>query len=93
MFFLNVLFQHASFIAEGVHPERSLADTSSPDHSENGLLAFVRLVGCVYFKKHLALFKHETPEALFHSIVAASTQDQHKEWLEQTKMNSLGGKL
>ena len=87
VFFLNLLFQHATFITSGVDPLGSLADIISPDNSDQGLLAFVRLVGCAYFKKHLVGFKYDTPEALFYSFMAASKslQDQHKEWLDKIR--------
>lgn len=67
VFFLNVLYQHANI---------------NPDCAHLGLLAFVRLVGCAYFKKHLAGFKFCTPEALFHSIPTTSPQAHHEEWLK-----------
>ena len=63
VYFLNMLYQHATFITSGSDPNGTLTDTSTT----LGLLAFVRLVGCVYFKKHLTAFKFDTPEAIFHS--------------------------
>ena len=82
VFFLNVLFQHATFITGGINPSGSLAQLVCQENSHLGQLAFVRLVGCAYFKKHLAGFKFDTPEALFHSITIPSTEQQHKEWLD-----------
>ena len=46
VFFLNILFQYATFITGGVDPQGSLADISFPDKSDQGLLAFLRLVWC-----------------------------------------------
>ena len=80
VFFLNVLYQHATFITGGSDPEGTLADTD-PDCGHLGLLAFIRFVGCAYFNKHSAGFKLSTPEALFHSIKSTSLQTHHKEWL------------
>ena len=80
VFFLNVLYQHATFITGGSDPVGTLADIH-PDCEHLGLLAFVRLVGCAYFKKHLAGFKFSTPEALFHSITSPAPENHHKEWL------------
>ena len=70
--------QHATFITGGNDPIGSLAE----QNSNLGQLAFVQLVGCAYFKKHLAGFKLDTPQALFHSLSAPSTEEQHKQWLE-----------
>jgi hypothetical protein len=92
---VNVFFQHATFITGGVDPPGSLADITSPEKADQGLLAFVRLVGCAYFKKNLAGFKFDTPEALFHSLTATSKsiEQQHREWLDLIQKNSLGTKL
>ena len=53
-----------------------------PRNSHLGQLAFVRLVGCAYFKEHLSGFKFDTPEALFPSITVPSIKKQHIEWLD-----------
>ena len=79
--FLSVLFQHATFISSGRDPVGTLADIS-PESSDLGFLAFIRLVGCSYFKKHLAAFVLNTPEALFHSISATSPEEHHHKWLD-----------
>lgn len=50
--------------------------------NDQGFLAFLRLVGSAYFKKHLSAFKHSTPESLYSSIEASSIVTQHKEWME-----------
>ena len=47
-----------------------------------GMLAFGRLVGCAYFKKHISGFKCDTPEVLFHSIPTTDTEQQHEQWLD-----------
>ena len=53
--FLRNFFQHANFInANSNDLPGKLADTSH-DHIQCGLLAFVRLIGTVYFKKHFAV--------------------------------------
>ena len=82
VFFLNDLFQHAAFITGGLDPPGSLAQLTSPENSHMGFLAFVRLVGCAYFKKHLSGFKFDTPEASFKSLTIPSLDRHHKEWLE-----------
>ena len=62
-------------------PPGSLADITSPQNAQLGMLALVRLVGCAYFKKHISGFNFDTPEALFHSIPTTDTEQQHKQWL------------
>ena len=78
--FLNVLYQHATFITAGLDPAGSLADITM-ENTQMGLLAFVRLVGCAYFKKHLTRFRLDTPEAIFRSI-RADSQEKHRQWLD-----------
>lgn len=75
-----MLFQHANFITGGSDPIGSLANVT-PQNADMGLLAFIRLVGSAYFKKHLTGFKHTTPEALFHSVTGATQDVQHRDWL------------
>lgn len=77
-FFLKVLFQYAKFITGGSNPPGSLACVSQED-SILEKLAFMRLVGCAYFKKHLPGFKHSTPVALFWSIAAPTPEQHHKD--------------
>ena len=45
VFFLNVLYQHAKFITSETTTVGSLADYSD-DNAHQGLLAFIRLIGC-----------------------------------------------
>lgn len=54
-----------------------------------GKLAFSRLVRYAYHKKHVAAFSLNTPEALYNSVVAQTSKDTHKEWL-QAMTNSMG---
>lgn len=46
------LYQHATFITAGSDPAGSLADITL-ENTQESLLAFVRLVGCAYFKNTL----------------------------------------
>ena len=85
VFFLNVLYQHATFITGGSDPVGTLAEFH-PDYVHLVLLAFVRLVQCAYFKKHLARFKFSTPEALFHSITTTTPENHNKDWLNIVRM-------
>ena len=81
--FLNVFFQHAAFIT-GNQPIGLLSE-SSEEGKKQGFLAFLRLVGTLYFKKNLAAFvslrNAETPNQLFNSIdPTQSLLARHIQW-------------
>ena len=81
--FLNIFFQHAEFITSGSLVQGTLADSNIA----TGFLAFVRLIGTAYFKKHLSAFVSrfglKTPCQLNNSLDnAVSLEDHHKQWLE-----------
>lgn len=80
--FLNTLFEYSGFIsANSGNAPGTLAST---DH--NGLLAFFRLVGCAYFRKHKSAFQptYLTPIAIFLSLQNESLApaEHHSAWLE-----------
>ena len=81
--FLKVFFEKANFIVG----ERSKALSSSNFHeiSEKGFLAFVKLVGLAYFKKHSRAFNDNTAESLFLSYSNLPPQAQHEEWLNHIR--------
>lgn len=87
-FFLNVLAQHATFITSG-DPYGTLADFQT----DEGFLAFVRLVGSSYFKKHVSAFKATTPESLYKSTEAMTPTSQHEKWLTQENINKIEGHI
>ena len=76
--FLKVFFQHAEFI--NTTSIGSLADTCDTTR-EPGLLSLIRLIGTVYFKKHLASFKYDCPRSLLNSFTSDNPINQHKQWL------------
>ena len=81
--FLNAFFQHACFIT-GEELEGLLSQTGQSDQTK-GFLAFLRLVGTAYFKKHLSAFitihSAETPNHLFYSTQPTLSQEKrHIEW-------------
>ena len=77
--FLNVFYQHASFIT-GDGSKGRLYD----DDLKQGYLAFLRLIGTIYFKNHYSAFVSlkgvETPQHLMNSISSTSLLDQHTSW-------------
>ena len=75
--FLRVFFQHAQFI--NTASIGTLADTCGPSQ-ESEFLSFVRLVGTVYMKNHLASFKYDCPRTMFNSFPSDDPIVQHKQW-------------
>lgn len=68
--FMRIAFQHCTFInANSDSCLGTLVDTG--DSNDIGFLAFLRLVGTVYFKKYLSCFPHETPRAFFNSFASS----------------------
>ena len=89
--FLRYFFQYASFITSN-KPETpgTLADTSLKEKTyEIGFLAFIRLIGTIYFKKHATGFETSSPEACFHKFITHSQtiKEQHLNWLKDIKQN------
>ena len=76
-------FQNAWFITGSQDIPGTLAHTH-PDLMEEGFLPFVRLIGTVYFKKHLAEFTLDTPRALYMSLSqdGVGPVQQHKRFIE-----------
>ena len=61
----------------------SLTHTDLNEQADNTLLAFIRLIGRAYFKKHTNAFPGEMPESLLDSFSGAtSAKDQHRKWLD-----------
>ena len=86
--FFNNFLQHTKFIC-GNDMSGSLHQTSIHNQS-SGFLSFLRLVGTVYFKKHLAAFNsqygHEAPQHLINSIDSTVTnQERHQLWLQKIR--------
>ena len=90
--FLQYFFQHAEFITGEVqYTNGSLSDTLlDNDLHKQGFLAFLRLIGTVYFKKHAPAFESNSPESHFKSFISSSTdvEEQHKNWLEDIRQRS-----
>ena len=45
-------------------------------------MSFIRLVGTMYFKKHISSYKYDCPRALFKSFSSSDPISQHKQWLD-----------
>ncbi len=80
--FLGTLNQYSAFITADQDSAQGILTT---EQNSLGLLAFTRLVGCAYFKKHKSAFlpTYPTPMALYNSISSTNDQyTQHNEWLD-----------
>ena len=87
--FLRYFFQYAAFIT-GRESQGTLADTGLEGETyNNGFLAFLRLIGTVYFKKHATGFETPSPANHFQNFSSTHTtvQQQHKDWLEDIRQN------
>ena len=83
--FFKVFLENAKFIL-GNHPGSFNSSFSSSDlynQTHMNQLAFIRLVGCAYYKKHINAFYGHTPESLLNSFAGASSPtQQHSQWLD-----------
>ena len=88
-FFLKVFFEYAKFIAvDLVGPFTGvISHTNLLEQATASQLAFFRLVGCAYLKKHANAFYGQTPSSLLNSFAMASLspQEQHRKWLDQIR--------
>ena len=82
----TVMFENAWFIS-GTHELPGTLAHTQPRLMDEGFLSFVRLVGTMYFKKHLSVFLHNTPRALYMSLNESglSPLEQHKKFLQVTR--------
>ena len=83
--FLKHFFQNAEFISSSSMP----GNLSETKHMQTGFLAFIRLIGTLYFKKHLSAFVSElgfeTPNQLYNSIITPTVNEKHEEWLKRIR--------
>ena len=69
--FLRHFFQHANFITgKDIEGKGTLAEIGN--EYQKGFLAFLRLIGSVYFKKHATCFETPTPASHFAKFVTAT---------------------
>ena len=84
--FLRYFYQHAEFISSGKdNLPGTLADVDIEGNKINsGFLAFLRLVGTVYFKKHSSGFS-TTPDKHFNKFSNPNPLQQHCIWLDDIR--------
>lgn len=88
--FLRYFFQHAEFITGYTqYMMGSLSHTHLCNSGyEERFMAFLRLVGTVYFRKNATAFAFDTPEPHFKSFMNSSDiEKQHEDWLQDIQQN------
>ena len=75
--------QYCEFLSGNMMNTPGSLTNTNLDNYQKGFLAFVRLIGCAYFKKNAQAFTHETPVSLFKTCISEelSATDHHKQWL------------
>ena len=74
--FLQTFFQYATFIS----PNSALLPCRL-DAKTDGLLAFLRLTGCLYYKKHTSAFSDKSPASFLKTFSGKDVLDTHIQWL------------
>lgn len=83
--FFNHFFKHASFICD-----RDMSGSLhqvGPNEITKGFLSFTRLIGSLYFNKHISsfatLYNHTTPHHSFNAIdPSLPLEERHKRWIQ-----------
>ncbi len=85
-YFINTFFANAHFIfgqQEGIF---TYTHSTLQSQAKRSLLAFLRLIGCAYFKKHRNAFYEHTPNSLLNSFAGAGSEYlQHKQWIDHIR--------
>ena len=87
---MKYFYQYAEFISSGISHPGTLADCSIETNAyELGFLAFLILIGTVYFKKYASAFTAPTPQSHFNSFSDPHipVKAQHIKWLEDIRNN------
>ncbi len=86
----RTFYQDAEFISSGNFPFLgTLADTEIiSDQFEIGFLAFLRLIGAAYFKKHKNGFEHTKPRSHYCTFnkPGLSPLECHTQWLQDVRI-------
>lgn len=80
--FFKVFLENAKFVLGKVLVRSSFSSSDLYNQAHMNQLAFIRLVGCAYYKKHINAFYGHTHESLLNSFAGASSPtQQHSQWL------------
>ena len=88
--FLRYFYQYTSFITAGNDPSTpgTLYDVGLESNNYKlGYLAFLRLIGTVYFKKHSSGFDTQSPVTHFSHFgnQGLTVEEQHSKWLDSIR--------
>lgn len=87
--FLRYFFQYSAFVTAGTDPSTpgTLACVALRDNEYKlGYLAFMRLIGTVYFKKNSSGFDTVSPATYFSQFNDHTTvEEQHSSWLQEIR--------
>ena len=91
--FLKMFYQYAPFItANSPATHGTLCESSLNENHEHGLLAFYRLILCVYFNANRpCLHNFTSPVDLFNTVSANNIHDQHIKALDVVRKASWKG--
>ena len=78
---MKCFYENSWFICGTDEFPGTLADTL-PRAKEEGFLSFVRLVGSMYFKKHLSVFLATTPRFTSLEESGLSASEHHKKFIQ-----------
>lgn len=78
--FLSVAFQHSEFVNANTPELPGTLASMKQENKGDGFLAFVRLVGTVYYIKHLASFPHDSSRSSLNSFNCDDPTLQHHQW-------------
>ncbi|XP_072029408.1 uncharacterized protein [Amphiura filiformis] len=90
--FLKILCQYCRFIAGQKDSNFGSLHNTDHDSSRLGLLAFYRLIGCVYFQSNrVSLNKYDTPENVFKTCTSTDILTKHHQYLDIIRQGTWKG--
>ncbi len=88
---LRRFFENANFITRGdsITPGTLADNTTECTSTNTGFLAFLRLIGTIYFKKYASGFDTQSPSSYFKRFInpIKSIREQHTQWIDSIRDN------
>ena len=92
--FYKIFFQYCRFISGQSDQSFGSLHQTNQDSRTLGLLAFYRLIGCVYFQSNrVALNDFDSPEQIFNKCDASDIVAQHHEFLDVIRKGTWKGEF
>lgn len=86
--FMNVFYQYSTYITGG-QEEVCLSDINGDTEIKKEFFSFIKLIGTLYFKKHLPAFvvlrNVQTPVQLYNTLTAKTTDTRHLQWYKEIR--------